>query len=99
MRWLYPGPPGPALAGLEALLRSAHDVVAVVTREDAPLGRKRVLTPTPVADAASAAGIPVVKANRLAPVTDELIALQPDLGVVVAYGGLIREPLLSAPRF
>jgi methionyl-tRNA formyltransferase len=73
-------------------------VVAVVTREDAPLGRKRVLTATPVAEEAERAGIPVIKANRLAPVTDELVALHADLGVIVAYGGLIREPLLSAPR-
>jgi methionyl-tRNA formyltransferase len=73
-------------------------VVAVVTREDAPLGRKRVLTPTPVAAEAERAGIPVIKANRLGPVTDDLIALAADLGVIVAYGGLIREPLLGAPR-
>jgi methionyl-tRNA formyltransferase len=72
--------------------------VAVVTREDAPLGRKKVLTATPVADEAERAGIPVIKANRLAPVTEQLIARKPDLGVIVAYGGLIREPLLSAPR-
>ena len=73
-------------------------MVAVVTREDAPQGRKRVMTPTPVAVEAEAAGIPVIKANRLAPVADELIALDADLGVIVAYGGLVREPLLSAPR-
>lgn len=70
----------------------------MVTREDAWLGRKKVLTATPVADEAGRAGIPVIKANRLGPVTDELIALHADLGVIVAYGGLIREPLLSAPR-
>jgi len=75
-----------------------HQVIAVVTRDDAPLGRKRVITPTPVAVEAERAGIPVIKANRLGPVTDELIALGADLGVIVAYGGLIREPLLSAPR-
>lgn len=56
------------------------------------------MTPTPVATEAERAGIPVIKANRLGPVTDDLIALGADLGVIVAYGGLIREPLLSAPR-
>jgi methionyl-tRNA formyltransferase len=69
-----------------------------VTREDSPQGRKRVMTPTPVAVEAEAAGITVIRANRLAPVTDGLIALHADLGVIVAYGGLVREPLLSAPR-
>ncbi len=70
----------------------------MITREDAPLGRKRVLTPTPVADAADELGIPVLRANRMAPLADEIAALEPDLGVVVAYGGLIREPVLSSPR-
>jgi methionyl-tRNA formyltransferase len=80
------------------LLNGPHRVVAVVTREDAPLGRKKVLTATAVAEEAEREGIPVIKANRLAAVTEELIALEADLGVIVAYGGLIREPLLSAPR-
>ncbi len=98
LRLIFAGSPAAAVPSLEALIAGPHEVVAVVTREDAPVGRKRVLTPTPVADVAEAAGIRVVKANRLAPVTDELVALNADLGVVVAYGGLIREPLLSAPR-
>ena len=98
LRIVYAGSPSAAVPSLRALLAGPHEVVAVVTREDSPQGRKRVLTPTPVAELAESAGVPVVKANRLGPVTDELLALQPDLGVVVAYGGLIREPLLSAPR-
>lgn len=56
------------------------------------------MTPTAVASEAVTAGIPVIKANRLAPVTEQLLALSADLGVIVAYGGLIREPLLSGPR-
>jgi methionyl-tRNA formyltransferase len=80
------------------LAASEHEIVAVVTREDAPLGRKRVLTPTPVADAAGELGIPVLKANRIAPLEARLAALRPDLGVIVAYGGLIREPILSTPH-
>jgi methionyl-tRNA formyltransferase len=58
-----------------------------------------VLTETPVADLADDLGIPVIKANRLAgEPTDAVRELQPDLGVIVAYGGLVREPLLSMPR-
>ena len=84
--------------GSEMCIRDRHEIVAVVTREDSPQGRKHTLTPTPVAAEAEAAGIPVVRANRLASVTDDLVALNADLGVIVAYGGLVREPLLSAPR-
>ncbi|ANF30892.1 methionyl-tRNA formyltransferase [Leifsonia xyli] len=98
MRIVFAGTPAVAIPSLEAVA-ARHEVVAVVTREDAPLGRKRVLTPSPVADAAERLGLPVIKANRLREeVTDRIRELAPDLGVVVAYGGLVREPLLSLPR-
>lgn len=98
LRIVFAGSPPVAVPSLQALAAGPHDVVAVVTREDAPQGRKRVITPTPVADAAGELGIPVLKANRLGSLADDLAALAPDLGVVVAYGGLIREPILSLPR-
>ncbi|HWH97592.1 MAG TPA: methionyl-tRNA formyltransferase [Pseudolysinimonas sp.] len=98
LRIVFAGSPAAAVPGLQALAATDHEIVAAVTREDAPLGRKRVLTPTSVADAADALGIPVLKANRIAPLEARIAALRPDLGVVVAYGGLIREPLLSTPR-
>ncbi|MBN9607590.1 MAG: methionyl-tRNA formyltransferase [Actinomycetales bacterium] len=98
LRLIFAGSPAAAVPSLRRLLDSPHEVVAVVTREDAPQGRKRVLTPTPVAELAESAGVPVIRANRLEPVTEQLLALEADLGVVVAYGGLIREPLLSGPR-
>ena len=97
LRLVFAGSPAAAVPSLEALLASPHDVVAVVTREDSPQGRRGVLTPTPVADAAG--DVELIKANRLAGAATERIAeLQPDLGVIVAYGGLVREPLLSTPR-
>jgi methionyl-tRNA formyltransferase len=99
MRIVFAGTPAPAVPSLRALAASGHDLVGVVTRTDAPLGRKRVLTPSPVAAAAAELGIPVIKTARLdAEATAAITALQPDLGVIVAYGGLVREPLLSAPR-
>ena len=99
MRLIFAGTPDVAVPSLRALVDDGHDIVAVVTRRDAPLGRRRVLTPSPVAAAADDLGLDVVKANRLdEAVTDRLVALEADLGVVVAYGGLVREPLLSAPR-
>ncbi|MGO4534252.1 methionyl-tRNA formyltransferase [Leifsonia sp. 2MCAF36] len=98
MRIVFAGTPAVAIRSLEAVA-ARHEVVAVITREDAPLGRKRVLTPSPVAEAADRFGLPVIKANRLGDdVTERIRAVAPDLGVVVAYGGLVREPLLSLPR-
>lgn len=98
LRIVFAGTPAPAVPTLERLAAGDHEVVGVVTRPPAPLGRKRVLTPSPVAAAATELGLPVIDAARLdAEATERITALRPDLGVVVAYGGLVREPLLSAP--
>jgi methionyl-tRNA formyltransferase len=99
MRLVFAGTPEAAVPSLLALAASAHEVATVITRTDAPLGRQRRLTPSPVARAAAERGLPVLKTNRLdAAATEAIAALEPDLGVVVAYGGLVREPLLHAPR-
>jgi methionyl-tRNA formyltransferase len=98
MRLVFAGTPPAAVPSLRELA-ARHEVVAVITRRDAELGRKRVLTPSPVAVAAAELGLPTIKANRLDDeVTGRILELDPDLGTIVAYGGLVREPLLSAPR-
>lgn len=99
MRLIFAGTPDAAVPSLRALHAGGHEIAAVVTRPDAPLGRKRVLTPSPVARAAEELGLPVIRAARLdADATERILALRPELGVIVAYGGLVREPLLSGPR-
>lgn len=98
MRLVFAGTPAVAVPSLRVLASGPHEIAAVVTRSDAPLGRKRVLTPSPVAQAAEELGIPLIKADRLdAEVTSRIADLEPQLGVIVAYGGLVREPLLSTP--
>ena len=99
MRIVFAGTPEYAMPSLRALLDAGHEVAGVLTREDAPLGRRRVLTPSPVAALAEARGLPVRKANRLgAGETEWARARGAELGVIVAYGGLVREPLLTLPR-
>jgi methionyl-tRNA formyltransferase len=99
MRVIFAGTPEAAVPSLDALAASAHEVVQVVTRPPAPLGRKRVLTPSPVDARAEALGLPVLRASRLGEAeTAALTALDADLAVIVAYGVLVAEPLLSAPR-
>jgi len=96
---VFAGSPAAAVPSLRRLATTDHRIAAVVTREDSPQGRKRVLTPTPVALAAGELNLPTITANRLAgSATDRIAELEPDLGVIVAYGGLVREPLLSVPR-
>jgi methionyl-tRNA formyltransferase len=99
MRLVFAGTPEVAVPTLERLAGSGHEIVAVITRPDAPLGRKRVLTPSPVANAAERLGLKVIRASRLTDdIGADIAALSPDLGVIVAYGGFVREPLLSTPR-
>lgn len=97
MRILFAGTPDTAASVLLGLLKSGHEVVAVLTREDSPIGRKRILTPSPVADLASQRGIPVVKANKVDSVTLNAIREhKADLAIVVAYGVILREEALQA---
>ena len=99
LRLVFAGSPAAAVPSLRSLAATEHTIAAVLTRDDSPQGRRAVLTQTPVADVADELGLPVIKANRLAgAATDAVAALQPDLGVIVAYGGLVREPLLTTPR-
>ncbi len=98
MRIVFAGTPDAAIPSLRALVAAGHDVVAVVSREDAPTGRKRILTPSPVASVAEELGLSVIRANKLTPdVTAQIAALQPEVGVIVAYGGLVPQALLDVP--
>lgn len=99
LRIVFAGSPAAAVPSLRILDQSEHRVIAVITRADSPQGRKAVRTPTPVADYAAEHGIQSIRQNSLGDqVTERVRALAPDLGVIVAYGALVREPLLSAPR-
>ncbi|NOJ61484.1 methionyl-tRNA formyltransferase [Arthrobacter sp. 260] len=98
MRILFAGTPGVAVPSLDALVDAGFDVVGVLTREDAPLGRKRILTPSPVAARAADLGLPVIRANRIDDaVTEQISALNTDVAAIVAYGGLVPQPALDVP--
>jgi methionyl-tRNA formyltransferase len=99
VRLVFAGTPEVAVPSLDALLASRHEVVAVVTRPDAPAGRGRRLAPSAVAARAEAAGVPVLKPERVRDPAfiDELRALQPDCCPVVAYGALVPKSALDVP--
>lgn len=99
MRVLFAGTPAVAVPSLNALVEAGFDVVAVLTRPDAPVGRKRVLTPSPVAARAAELGIEVVHASRVDDVvTAKIAAVSPDVAAIVAYGGLVPRAALDIPR-
>ena len=100
MRLLFAGTPEPAVPALRALLGSdRHDVVAVLTRPDAPAGRGRTLTRSPVGRLADAAGIPVLTPPKPSDpgFLDRLRELAPDCCPVVAYGALVPRSALAVP--
>ena len=100
MRLLFAGTPAPAVPALQALLDSPrHEVVGVLTRPDAPSGRGRKLTRSPVGVLADEAGIPVFTPRRPKEpeFLDALRELAPDCAPVVAYGALIPRVALDVP--
>lgn len=95
MKLIFAGTPQIAADALEKLSRH-HEIVLVLTREDAPVGRKRVLTPSPVAQVASDLGIPVLKQNRLGSGSAHAISSSgAELGIVIAFGALIPKDHLA----
>ncbi len=100
MRLVFAGTPQAAVPSLEALLKSRHEVAAVVTRPDAPAGRGRRMGPSPVAQRAAEAGLEVLKppTPRDPGFLSRLEALAPDCCPVTAYGALIPRVALEIPR-
>jgi methionyl-tRNA formyltransferase len=101
MRIVFFGTPEFAVPSFRALLRERYPVVGVVTQPDRPQGRSRsTLVASPVKVEAERAGIPVLQPDR--PLGDVFLAglrhLEADLGIVVAYGHILRPGVLSLPR-
>jgi methionyl-tRNA formyltransferase len=101
VRLVFAGTPEAAVPALRALLDSArHEVVAVVTRPDAPAGRGRRLTRSPVGAVADEAGIEVLTPRRPSEpdFLTRLSTLAPDCCPIVGYGALIPRAALNIPR-
>ena len=97
---IFAGTPDVAVPTLAALANSSHEVVGAVTRPPARQGRSSRLVPSPVAEFALAHNIPLLETS--APSSPESLdwieGADADLGVVVAYGALLRPDVLEAPR-
>ena len=99
MRVVFAGTPEVALPALDAIAGSAHELVGVVTRPDAPAGRGRRLVASPVARRGEELGVPVLKpAHPREPEFQQALReLRPDACPVVAYGALLPESALDIP--
>jgi methionyl-tRNA formyltransferase len=100
MRIVFAGTPAVALPALEAIAASRHELVAVVTRPDAPAGRGRQLLRSPIGAWADERGIEVLTPQRPRDpdFLDRLGAIDPDCVPVVAYGALVPPVALDIPR-
>jgi methionyl-tRNA formyltransferase len=99
MRVVFAGTPRAAVPSLEAILRSRHEVAAVITRPDAPAGRGRRPAASPVAERAAAAGLELLKPARARDpgFLGRLRAIAPDCCAVTAYGALLPQEALDVP--
>lgn len=99
MRILFAGTPQVAVTSLDYLAEAGFEIAAVLTRPDAPVGRKRVMTPSPVAARAAELGLEVLKAAKIDPaLTAQLADLELDAAAIVAFGGLVPPDALDVPR-
>jgi methionyl-tRNA formyltransferase len=100
VRIVFGGTPAVAIPSLDALVKSRHEILAVVTRPDAPSGRGKKLAASPVALRAGELGIELLKPQRPRDegFVERLTELAPDCCPVVAYGALLPQRVLDIPR-
>jgi len=96
MRIVFLGSPADAVPPLKALVAAGHEVALVVTRPDRRRGRGEGESPSPVKRAAIELGLPVVTPDRSRDALADLVASGATLGVVVAYGQILRPDFLAA---
>ncbi|MEK5279360.1 MULTISPECIES: methionyl-tRNA formyltransferase [Paenibacillus] len=100
MKIVFMGTPAFAVPSLQMLVDEGYEVVAVITQPDRPQGRKKILVPSPVKEAALALGLPVLQPERMRrpEAVAELAAYEPDLIVTAAYGQILPKAVLDLPR-
>ncbi|MFS0915706.1 methionyl-tRNA formyltransferase [Brevibacillus sp. 179-C 1.1 NHS] len=100
-RILFMGTPDFAVSSLTAVLEAGYNVIGVVTQPDRPVGRKQVLTPPPVKEAALRHGLLVLQPEKIKAeeALEEVLALDFDLIITAAYGQILPKKLLDAPKY
>ena len=98
MKVVFMGTPDFAVNVLQGLIDNNYDVVGVVSQPDKEVGRKRILTPTPVKEVALKYNIPVFQPVKIRNEFDDILALEPDMIVTCAYGQIIPKEILDYPR-
>lgn len=97
MRIVFMGTPDFGVPTLEKLIKK-HDVVLVVSQPDRKVGRKRVLTPSPIKEVALKHNIPVFQPEAIKDDYQEILDAKPELIVTAAYGQFVPSEVLDYPK-
>src|SRR5918996_1526152 len=100
MRIVFVGTGEIGVPTLRALLNSEHEVMAVVTQPDKPVGREQRIEPPPIKKGVAKTRIPILQPTRIKDpqATEQIHRLTPDVIVVVAYGQILPRDVLEIPR-
>src|SRR6476661_549078 len=97
---IFMGTPDFSVPVLRRIIDEGYEVIGVVTQPDRPVGRKKVLTPPPVKVEALKHGIPVFQPEKIRQKEEleKILTLKPDLIVTAAFGQILPNELLEAPK-
>ncbi len=99
MKIVFLGTPDFAVKPLEAIINSHHEVLAVVTQPDKPVGRKGIITPCDVKVFAESKGVKTLSYNKIRlEGVEDLKALNPDIMVTCAYGQILSKEILDIAK-
>lgn len=98
---IFMGTPAFSVPILEGLIENGYNIQAVVTQPDRPVGRKKIITPTPVKEAALKHDLLVLQPEKISGSAEmeKIIELAPDVIVTAAFGQFLPEKILQVPTF
>ncbi len=99
IRIVFMGTPEFASNVLKGLVENNYNIVGVVSQPDKEVGRKRILTPSPVKEMALSHGLKVLTPVKIRKEYEEVLSLEPDLIITCAYGQIIPKALLEYPKY
>ena len=98
MKIVFMGTPEFSVPILKMLIKN-YNVVGVVTQPDREVGRKKVLTPSPIKQTAMEFNIPVITPEKLRIEYEKVLAFKPDIIVTCAYGQILPNEILNYPKY
>lgn len=88
-----------SVPALEKLKNNHLNILAVITQPDKPVGRKKIITASPVKIVANKYRLPVLQPNKISEIEKDLIDLKPDLAIMISYGQIIPQAIINIPKY